>query len=78
MSEDHHDFKMIVLTRRLKMPGIMDTMSDQAPLIRAAMGEIMAQLPAKIDALGGQGWMLASHSVTIHSGLLIVTFLVTR
>lgn len=69
---------MILLTQRLKMPGILDTMSDQAPALRAAMAKIMEDLPSRIAALDGDGWEVRSHSMTIHSGLMIATFLVER
>jgi hypothetical protein len=78
MSAENPQYRMIVLTQRLKLPGIMDTMSDQAPLIQAELAHIMERLPGEIDALDGHGWGPISHSVTIHSGLLIATFLMRR
>ncbi len=70
--------KMVVITRRLKLPGILDTMSDQIPEVLDAVGKIMARLPDELDRLEGDDWRVVSHSITMHSGLIIATFLCER
>jgi hypothetical protein len=72
------DFRMLVLTRRLKMPGLLETMTDQAPEVRRVIAKIEEDLGPSIAALDGGGWEVASHSVTVYNGLVIATFLLQR
>lgn len=80
MGTDQHDYRMIVLSRRLRVPGLLETMADQLPEIRHALkGLVSEELGPAIAALdGGANWAVHSHSVTVHNGLLIATFLVFR
>lgn len=69
--------QVIVLSRRLRLPGVLESMNDQAPEIRAALAKMIEELPAAMATLGGSRWAVSSHSVTIHNGLIIATFLVS-
>lgn len=76
--QGHLEFNMLVLTRRLRVPGVLETMNDQAPEIRSVMEKIAADLGPELARLDGGGWTVNSHSVAIHNGLVIATFLVSR
>ena len=71
-------YRMLVLTRRLKLPGLLETMTDQAPEIQRTMGKIEADLSENLVTLDGGGWEVISHSVTIHNGLVIASFVLNR
>jgi hypothetical protein len=71
---------MIVLSRRLRIPGVLQTMVDQVPEIRSALNSLVSEElgPAIAGLDEGGAWSIHSHSVTVHNGLLIATFLVYR
>ncbi len=69
---------MLVLTHRLKMPGLLETMTDQAPELRRVMAEIEADLGPAMDSLEGGPWAVTSHDVSIYNGLVIASFLLHR
>lgn len=71
-------YRMLVLTRRLKLPGLLETMTDQAPEVQRVMGKIEHDLGQSLASLDGGGWVVVSHSVTVHNGLVIASFLLTR
>lgn len=71
-------YRMLVLTRRLKLPGLLETMTDQAPEVQRVMGKIEADLAEKLAILDGGGWEVVSHSVTIYNGLVIASFVLNR
>lgn len=72
------EYRMLVLTRRLKMPGLLETMTDQAPEVRRVIAKIEEDLGPSISALDGGGWEITSHSLTVYNGLVIATFLLHR
>jgi hypothetical protein len=72
------EYRVVVLTHRLKVPGVLETMADQAPELRSAMSKIVSELTPAISRLGGSGWTVNSHSITVHNELLIASFLVCR
>jgi hypothetical protein len=72
------EYRVIVLTHRLKVPGVLETMADQAPELRNAMSKAVSELTPAISRLGGNGWTVNSHSITVHNELLIASFLVCR
>jgi len=80
MMQQGVEYRMIVLSRRLRIPGVLQTMSDQVPEIRGALDGLVSEDlgPALtgLDEIGG--WGVHSHSVTVHNGLLIATFLAVR
>lgn len=78
VSNGHPEYRMLVLTRRLKMPGLMETMTDQAPEVRRVMAKIEEDLEPAIDALDGDGWAVNSHSISVYNGLVIASFLLHR
>lgn len=75
---DGIEHRMIVLCGRLRFNHVLETMSDQAPQIQKVVAETTAGLDSKLEALDGGGWRVKSHSLTIHNGLIIITFLVER
>jgi hypothetical protein len=72
------EHRFLVMTRRFLVPGVLDTLSDQAPAIEEAMGKFLAKLTPAMDTLDGGGWEIVSHSVTFHSGLIVATFFLRR
>ncbi len=78
MTNGQHEFKMLVLTQRLKVPGLLETMTDQAPELRRVMGKIEEDLGSSVAALDGGGWSVNSHSVTVYNGLVIASILLSR
>jgi hypothetical protein len=78
VSSGQPEYRMLVLTHRLKMPGLLETMTDQAPELRRVMAEIEADLGSAMDALEGGPWVVNSHDVSIYNGLVIASFLLHR
>ncbi|MEX0787786.1 MAG: hypothetical protein WD906_04580 [Anaerolineales bacterium] len=72
------EYRILVMTRRFLVPGVLDTLSDQAPAIEEAMGKFLTKLSPSLDTLDGGGWEVVSHSVTFHSGLIVGTFFLRR
>jgi hypothetical protein len=68
-------YKMIVLTQRIKMPGIVETMSEQVPEVRIAFAEVDEMLKSRMKDLGEANWRVVSHAQNIHNGILIVSVL---
>jgi hypothetical protein len=75
MSETASKYKMVVLTRRIKMPGIVETMSEQVPEVRIAFAELGEMLKKRMRDLGEANWRVVSHAQNIHNGILIVSIL---
>jgi hypothetical protein len=78
VSSGQPDYRMLVLTRRLKMPGLLETMTDQAPEVARVMAKIEKDLVPAMEALDGGPWTVNSHSVSIYNGLVIASFLLKR
>lgn len=80
MAREPRDYRMIVLSRRLRIPGVLQTMVDQVPEIRTALDNLISEElgPAIADLDQRGDWTVHSHSVTVHNGLLVATFLVYR
>ncbi|MBE9479396.1 MAG: hypothetical protein IMY80_05470 [Chloroflexi bacterium] len=77
MAENNPEYKMIVLTRRLKTPGVLETMSEQVPEVKVAFSEIQTKLRQRIETLGEGDWQVVSHSHNIYNGILVVSFMVS-
>jgi hypothetical protein len=75
MSIDGKSYKLIVLTRRIKVPGILETMSEQVPEVKIAFSEIEGMLRKRMEGLGEAQWRVVSHAQNIHNGILIVSFM---
>ncbi len=75
MQAENKRYKLIMLTRRIKMPGIVETMSEQVPEVRIAFGEIEEMLAKRLDSFAPDEWRIISHAQNIHNGILIVTFM---
>jgi hypothetical protein len=69
-------YRIIVLSRRLKLPGVVDTMSEQIPGVTEALAKIESRLGPRIDALGEGDWQIISHAHSISNGILIASFVV--
>jgi hypothetical protein len=75
MSNAESVYKMIVLTQRIKVPGIVETMSEQVPEVRIAFAEVDEMLKRRLRDLGEANWRVVSHAQNIHNGILIVSVL---
>jgi hypothetical protein len=71
-------FKTIVLTRRVKSPGVLETMSEQLPEVRSAFFYVQEQLQLRLEQLGSEEWQVISHSHNIYNGILIVSVLLQK
>ncbi len=80
MAQQENEYRMVVLSRRLRIPGVLQTMSDQVPEIRAALDDLVSEElgPAMAQLNGNGHWAVHSHSVTVHNGLLLASFLIVR
>lgn len=78
MAEIERRYETITLTRRLKMPGIMDTMTEQVPEVLEALAAIERKLDKRMAQMGGDDWRIVSHALAIQNGILIANFIVTR
>lgn len=78
MADRKPEHRFLVMTRRFLVPGVLDTLSDQAPAIEESMSRFLENLTPALDTMDGGGWHIVSHSVTFHSGLIVGTFLLER
>ena len=78
VSNGQPEYRMLVLTRRLKLPGLLETMTDQAPEVARVMAKIEGDLAPAIESLEDGPWTVNSHSVSIYNGLIIASFLLRR
>lgn len=72
------EYRFVVKTRRFTVPGVLETLSDQSPLVRAELNKMGDDLPDTLRSLDGGGWRIQSHSVAFYSGLIVATFLIYR
>lgn len=72
------DYRMVVLTERLRLLGVLDTLTDQGPEVERAMARIAERLGPELARLEGGSWSVLSHAAEVLNGLLIVSFLVVR
>lgn len=78
LSGSEFQYKTIVLTRRLKSPGVLETMSEQLPEVRNAFTSLDDQLYRRLEHLGPDSWRVVSHSHNIYNGILIMSVLLQR
>lgn len=78
MAEDARRFQWLVLARRLRTPGLLETMSDQVPEVRAAFRDLETQANERLEALGKAGWRPISHAQDMDNGILYVSVLLER
>jgi hypothetical protein len=74
MPNEEKPYKLLVLTRKIKLPGIVETMSEQVPEVMIAFSEINEMLKKRLERLGAMDWRVVSHAQNIHNGILIVSF----
>jgi len=72
------EYRTCVLTRRLKLHGVVETMSEQVPEVREAFRALDQQLPDRMQPFAREGWRILSNSHSIYNGILIVTLLLGR
>ena len=78
MQDSFPEYKSFVLTRRLKMRGVVETMSEQVPEVREAFQELEGQLLQRMNAYSAEGWRINSHSHSIYNNILVVSVLICR
>jgi hypothetical protein len=76
VSDQASKYKLIVLTRRLHSPGVLETMSEQVPEVRGAFSELQKRLDSRMNQLGEDEWTIVSHSHNIYNSILILSVLV--
>jgi len=78
MQDSISEYRTFIVTRRLKMQGVVETMSEQVPEVREAFQELEGQLLQRMEAYSAEGWRINSHSHSIYNGILIVSVLLDR
>jgi hypothetical protein len=78
MPPEFADYRFLVKTKRMIVPGVLDTLSDQGPIIQSALDEIAPAPSDNLASLDGGRWTVISHSASFYSGLLVITFLLGR
>jgi hypothetical protein len=76
--EGAQEYRFITLTRRLKMLGVVDTMTDQMPEVVEAMEHMQAKLNERLSVPESEGWRALSHGQSIYNGILIISVLLAR
>jgi hypothetical protein len=72
------EFRLVVRVERLRVPGLVDTLTSQVPEVSRAL-EVMAQKAfEEVQDMGKEGWRLVSHSVAFTAGLAILTLTLAR
>jgi len=72
------EYRFLVRIERLRVPGLVDTLTSQAPDVAHGL-EVMAEKAlGEVQALGNDGWRLASHSVAFTAGLAVLTLVLVR
>jgi hypothetical protein len=74
MSSERKPYKLLVLTRKIKLPGIVETMSEQVPEVKIAFAEIEEMLAKRLEHSSYDNYQVISHAQNIHNGILVVTF----
>jgi len=75
MTISEGSYKMLVLTRRIKMLGVVETMSEQVPEVKIAFSEIEQMLSERLKTLDEAHWRVISHAHNIDNGILIVSIM---
>ena len=78
MSGSELRYKTIVMTRRLKSPGVLETMSEQLPEVRNAFNSLDDQFHRRLEQLEPDSWRVVSHSHNIYNGIIIMSVLLQR
>ena len=72
------EYRFLVRIERLRVPGLVDTLTSQAPDVAHGL-EVMAEKAlGEVQELGKDGWRLVSHSVAFTAGLAILTVVLAR
>jgi hypothetical protein len=78
VSDQDSNYKIIVFTRRLHSPGVLETMSEQVPEVRGAFSDVQARMESRMNELGKDEWTIVSHSHNIYNSILILSVLVMK
>lgn len=73
-----NEHRLIVKIERLRTPGLVDTLSSQAPDVARGLEELARQAFTEIEAMQPDGWHLISHSLGFTAGLAVLTFVIAR
>ena len=77
MTDPDPKHKLLVLTTRLKVASVVETLTEQSPEVEEAIGKTEEKLKRELADLD-DGWRVQSHSVSFYSGLIVTTFLLVR
>lgn len=72
------EHRLIVRIERLRTPGLVDTLSNQAPDVARGLEQLAESAFSDLRALEAEGWRLASHSLGFTAGLAVLTLIVSR
>jgi hypothetical protein len=78
MATPTEEYRLLVRIERLRIPGLVDTMTNQAPDIARTLEGLAEKSLAEAQAMGQDGWRVASHSLGFTAGLAVLTLVLAR
>jgi hypothetical protein len=75
---DPKEHRLIVKIERLRTPGLVDTLSSQAPDVARSLEQMAREAFAEIAAMPDGGWRIVSHSLGFTAGLAVLTLIIAR
>ncbi|HET7009366.1 MAG TPA: hypothetical protein VFI11_01205 [Anaerolineales bacterium] len=72
------EYRLLVHFERIRIPGLVDTMSSQAPEIVRAVDVLAEKSLKSAQEMGKEGWRLVSHSVDFTAGMAVMTLTLAR
>jgi hypothetical protein len=72
------EYRLLVRVERLRVPGLLDTLTSQVPEVSRAIEVMSEKALAEVRDMGKDGWRLISHDVSFTAGLAILTLTVGR
>ena len=72
------EYRLLVRAQRLRVPGLVDTLTSQVPEVSRAIESMAQGGLADVQEMGNEGWRLVSHSVSFTAGLAILTLTIAR
>ena len=78
MAKSTDEYRFLVRIERLRIPGLVDTMTNQAPDIARTLEGLAEKALAEAQTMGNDGWRVVSHSLGFTAGLAVLTFVLAR
>jgi len=78
MTASTEEYRFLVRIERLRIPGLVDTMTNQAPDVARGLETFTEKALAEAQAMGKDGWRLISHSLSFTAGLAVLSLILAR